>query len=119
MTTNIQSKTEYDYNTITKQMGFRRKSNDLFESVSHVLLKTTVWLIKVPKHMVWLRNKKNVFFCYALFTKDLWDNAELLALGNKEVPRRIKVFSDKMLIVILVKEILLYTCIVKSLLEPP
>ena len=26
--------TEYDYNTTTIQMGFRRKSNDLFESVS-------------------------------------------------------------------------------------
>ena len=26
--------TVYDYNTITIQMGFRRKSNDLFESVS-------------------------------------------------------------------------------------
>ena len=26
--------TVYDYNTITLQMGFRRKSNDLFESVS-------------------------------------------------------------------------------------
>ena len=25
--------TEYDYNTTTIQMGFRRKSNDLFESV--------------------------------------------------------------------------------------
>ena len=25
---------EYDYNTTTIQMGFRRKSNDLFESVS-------------------------------------------------------------------------------------
>ena len=28
------SNTVYDYNTITIQMGFRRKSNDLFESVS-------------------------------------------------------------------------------------
>ena len=26
--------TEYDYNITTIQMGFRRKSNDLFESVS-------------------------------------------------------------------------------------
>ena len=32
--TNIQSNTEYDYNTTTIQMGFRRKSNDLFKSVS-------------------------------------------------------------------------------------
>ena len=32
--TSIQSNTEYDYNTTTIQMGFRRKSNDLFESVS-------------------------------------------------------------------------------------
>ena len=32
--TSIQSNTEYDYNTSTVQMGFRRKSNDLFESVS-------------------------------------------------------------------------------------
>ena len=32
--TSIQSNTEYDYNTNTKQMGFRRKSNDLFEYVS-------------------------------------------------------------------------------------
>ena len=30
--TSIQSNTEYDYKCI--QMGFRRKSNDLFESVS-------------------------------------------------------------------------------------
>ena len=30
--TSIQSNTEYDYNTITIQIGFRRKSNDLFES---------------------------------------------------------------------------------------
>ena len=28
--------TEYDYNTTIIQMGFRRKSNDLFESVSQV-----------------------------------------------------------------------------------
>ena len=28
------SNTEYDYNTTTIQMGFLRKSNDLFESVS-------------------------------------------------------------------------------------
>ena len=32
--TDIQSNTEYDYNTTTIQMGFRRKSNDLFKSVS-------------------------------------------------------------------------------------
>ena len=32
--TKTQSNTEYDYNTTTIQMGFRRKSNDLFESVS-------------------------------------------------------------------------------------
>ena len=32
--TSIQSNTEYDYNITTIQMGFRRKSNDLFESVS-------------------------------------------------------------------------------------
>ena len=32
--TSIQSNTEYDYNTTTIQMGFRRKSNDFFESVS-------------------------------------------------------------------------------------
>ena len=32
--TSIQSNTEYDYNTTTIQMGFRRTSNDLFESVS-------------------------------------------------------------------------------------
>ena len=32
--TNIQSNTEYDYNTTTIQMEFRRKSNDLFEYVS-------------------------------------------------------------------------------------
>ena len=32
--TNMQSNTEYDKNTTTIQMGFRRKSNDLFESVS-------------------------------------------------------------------------------------
>ena len=32
--TSIQSNTEYDYNTTTLQMGFRRKSNNLFESVS-------------------------------------------------------------------------------------
>ena len=31
--TSIQSNTEYDYNATTIQMGFRRKSNDLFESV--------------------------------------------------------------------------------------
>ena len=31
--TSKQSNTEYDYNTTTIQMGFRRKSNDLFESV--------------------------------------------------------------------------------------
>ena len=31
--TSIQ-KTEYGYNTTTIQMGFRKKSNDLFESVS-------------------------------------------------------------------------------------
>ena len=31
--TSIQSNTEYDYNTTTVQIGFRRKSNDLFESV--------------------------------------------------------------------------------------
>ena len=30
----IQSNTEYNYNTTTIQIGFRRKSNDLFESVS-------------------------------------------------------------------------------------
>ena len=35
--TSIQSNTEYDYNTTTIQMGFRRKSNDLFESVSLLL----------------------------------------------------------------------------------
>ena len=28
------SSTEYDYNITTIQMGFRRKSNDLYESVS-------------------------------------------------------------------------------------
>ena len=32
--TSIQSNTEYDCYTTTIQMGFRRKSNDLFESVS-------------------------------------------------------------------------------------
>ena len=32
--TSIQSNTEYDYNTIAIQMGFKRKSNDLFESVA-------------------------------------------------------------------------------------
>ena len=32
--TSIQSNTENDYNTTTIQMGFKRKSNDLFESVS-------------------------------------------------------------------------------------
>ena len=32
--TSIQSNTEYDNNTTTIQMGFRRKSIDLFESVS-------------------------------------------------------------------------------------
>ena len=32
--TSIQSNTEYDYNTTTIQMEFRRKSDDLFESVS-------------------------------------------------------------------------------------
>ena len=32
--TSVQNNTEYDYNTTTIQMGFRRKSNDLFESVS-------------------------------------------------------------------------------------
>ena len=32
--TSIQSNTEYDYNTTTIQMGFRRKANALFESVS-------------------------------------------------------------------------------------
>ena len=32
--TSIQSNTEYDYSTTTIQMGFRRKSTDLFESVS-------------------------------------------------------------------------------------
>ena len=31
--------TEYDYNTTTIQMGFRRKSNDLFESVSQLLFR--------------------------------------------------------------------------------
>ena len=31
--TSIQSNTKYDYNTTTVQMGFRRKSNDLFGSV--------------------------------------------------------------------------------------
>ena len=30
--------TEYDYNTATIQMGFRRKSNDLFESVRYFCL---------------------------------------------------------------------------------
>ena len=34
----IQSNTEYNNNTTTIQMGFRRKSNDLFESVSQVEL---------------------------------------------------------------------------------
>ena len=34
--TSIQTKTEYDYNTTTIQTGFRRKSNDLFESVSQL-----------------------------------------------------------------------------------
>ena len=33
--TSIQRNTEYDYNTTTLQIGFRRKSNDLFESVFH------------------------------------------------------------------------------------
>ena len=32
-----QSNTEYDYNTTTIKMGFRRKSNGLFESVSQIL----------------------------------------------------------------------------------
>ena len=32
--TSLQSNTEYDYYTTTIQMRFRRKSNDLFESVS-------------------------------------------------------------------------------------
>ena len=31
--TSIQSNTEYDYNTTTIQMAFKRKSNDLFGSV--------------------------------------------------------------------------------------
>ena len=31
---------EYDYNTTTIQMGFRRKSNDLFESVLTVNLRS-------------------------------------------------------------------------------
>ena len=127
MTTCIQSKTEYDCNTITKQMGFRRKSNDLFEYVSHLIwicipcfwdilcaqnnrMIETFW---VPTTHAFVQKQEKCFFCYALFTKDLWDDAELFALDNKEVPRRIKV-----LIVILVKEILLYTCIGKSLLEP-
>ena len=33
----IQSNTEYDFDTTTILMGFRRKSNDLFESVSQEL----------------------------------------------------------------------------------
>ena len=32
--TSIKRNSKYDYNTTTIQMGFRRKSNDLFESVS-------------------------------------------------------------------------------------
>ena len=32
--TSIQNNIEYDYNTTAIQMGFRRKSNDLFESVT-------------------------------------------------------------------------------------
>ena len=37
--TSIQSKTEYDYNTATIQMGFRRMSNDFFESGSQAIFR--------------------------------------------------------------------------------
>ena len=43
--TSIQSKTEYDFNTTTIQMEFRRNSNGLFESESQE------FMYKLPKNV--------------------------------------------------------------------
>ena len=47
---NYTSNTEYDYNTTTIQMGFRRKSNDLFKSVSQEF-KLLIYLTAKETHI--------------------------------------------------------------------
>ena len=51
----LKSNTEYDYNTTTIQIGFRRKSNNFFESVSQEFRLLTCVL-----------SYRNYHFCHTL-----------------------------------------------------